>query len=197
MSESAEHKADVVVPDIGEAEDVEVIELCAAPGDPIAVDDPLIVIESDKASMEVPSPFAGTLGDLRVALGDVVNAGDVIATVLLRGVAPSRTPGQPSREPARGGRDRCSRRTRRRDRWGDSPAGPRADDERSRTGCRRCRRSRLRGPRGAAPGSRTWRRSQCHPGFRTARADRQGRCQGIRQGQDDRCRTGSIAARRA
>ena len=92
MSESAEHETDVVVPDIGEAEDVEVIELCAAPGDPIAVDDPLIVIESDKASMEVPSPFAGTLGDLRVALGDVVNAGDVIATVLLRGVAPSRSP---------------------------------------------------------------------------------------------------------
>ena len=81
MSESAEHETDVVVPDIGEAEDVEVIELCVAPGDAIAVDDPLIVIESDKASMEVPSPFAGTLRDLRVALGDVVNAGDVIATI--------------------------------------------------------------------------------------------------------------------
>lgn len=81
MSESAEHETDIVVPDIGEAEDVEVIELCVAPGDAIEVDDPLIVIESDKASMEVPSPFAGTLRDLRVVLGDVVNAGDVIATI--------------------------------------------------------------------------------------------------------------------
>ncbi len=76
-----EHETDVVIPDIGEAEDVEVIELCVAPGDTVAVDDPLIVIESDKASMEVPSPFAGTLHDLRVVLGDVVNAGDVIATI--------------------------------------------------------------------------------------------------------------------
>ena len=88
MSAGAERETDVVIPDIGEAEDVEVIELCVAPGDAVDADDPLIVIESDKASMEVPSPFAGTLRDLRVVLGDVVNAGDVIATVLLRGDAP-------------------------------------------------------------------------------------------------------------
>ena len=81
MSRATEHETDVVIPDIGEAEDVEVIELCVAPGDTVAVDDPLIVIESDKASMEVPSPFAGTLHDLKVVLGDVVNAGDVIATI--------------------------------------------------------------------------------------------------------------------
>ena len=81
MSPATEHETDIVIPDIGEAEDVEVIELCVAPGDSIEVDDPLIVIESDKASMEVPSPFAGTLRDLKVVLGDTVNAGDVIATV--------------------------------------------------------------------------------------------------------------------
>ena len=81
MNPSAERETDVVIPDIGEAEDVEVIELCVAPGDAIEVDDPLIVIESDKASMEVPSPFAGTLRGLKVVLGDVVNAGDVIATI--------------------------------------------------------------------------------------------------------------------
>lgn len=78
---SPEHQTDIVIPDIGEAEDVEVIELCVAPGDTVEVDDPLIVIESDKASMEVPSPFAGTLRDLKVVLGDEVNAGDVIATI--------------------------------------------------------------------------------------------------------------------
>ena len=60
---------------------MEVIELCVAPGDDVEVDDPLIVIESDKASMEVPSPFAGTLRNLKVVLGDLVNAGDVIATI--------------------------------------------------------------------------------------------------------------------
>ena len=81
MNPRAERETDVVIPDIGEAEDVEVIELCVAPGDAIEVDDPLIVIESDKASMEVPSPFAGTLRGLKVVLGDVVNAGDVIATI--------------------------------------------------------------------------------------------------------------------
>ena len=81
MNPSAERETDVVIPDIGEAEDVEVIELCVAPGDAIEVDDPLIVIESDKASMEVPCPFAGTLRGLKVVLGDVVNAGDVIATI--------------------------------------------------------------------------------------------------------------------
>lgn len=81
MSRDMEHETDVFIPDIGEAEDVEVIELCVAPGDAVEVDDPLIVIESDKASMEVPSPFAGTLRDLKVVLGDTVNAGDVIATL--------------------------------------------------------------------------------------------------------------------
>ena len=96
MSKTAERETDVVIPDIGEAEDVEVIELCLGPGDDVEVDDPLIVIESDKASMEVPSPFAGTLRDLKVVLGDVVNAGDVIATILLRGGSPSRSPAEGS-----------------------------------------------------------------------------------------------------
>ena len=96
MSKTAERETDVVIPDIGEAEDVEVIELCVAAGDGVEVDDPLIVIESDKASMEVPSPFAGTLRDLKVVLGDLVNAGDVIATILLRGDSPSRSPAEGS-----------------------------------------------------------------------------------------------------
>lgn len=70
---------EVVIPDIGDAEDVEVIELCVGPGDSVDVDGALIVIESDKASMEVPSPFAGTVAEIRVELGDHVNAGHVVA----------------------------------------------------------------------------------------------------------------------
>ena len=69
---------DVTIPDIGDAEDVEVIEICVGSGDSVAANDALIVIESDKASMEVPAPFAGTVGEVLVALGDVVNAGDAI-----------------------------------------------------------------------------------------------------------------------
>ena len=69
---------DVTIPDIGDAEDVEVIEICVDPGDAVAANDALIVIESDKASMEVPAPFEGTVDEILVALGDVVNAGDAI-----------------------------------------------------------------------------------------------------------------------
>jgi len=69
---------DVTIPDIGDAEDVEVIEICVAPGDAVAENDALIVIESDKASMEVPAPFAGTVDQVLVSLGDLVNAGDAI-----------------------------------------------------------------------------------------------------------------------
>ena len=69
---------DVTIPDIGDAEDVEVIEICVGSGDSVAANDALIVIESDKASMEVPAPFAGTVDEILVALGDVVNAGDAI-----------------------------------------------------------------------------------------------------------------------
>ena len=70
--------AEVKLPDIGDAEDVEVIEICVAPGDSVAENDALIVIESDKASMEVPAPFAGTVAEVLVALTDRVNAGDAI-----------------------------------------------------------------------------------------------------------------------
>ena len=53
--------SEVAIPDIGDAEDVEVIEICVSPGDEVAPNDALIVIESDKASMEVPAPFAGAV----------------------------------------------------------------------------------------------------------------------------------------
>ena len=73
--------SDVAIPDIGDAEDVEVIEICVAVGDAVAANDSLIVIESDKASMEVPAPFAGTVAEVLVALGDHVNTGDPILRI--------------------------------------------------------------------------------------------------------------------
>ncbi|MEE4299674.1 MAG: dihydrolipoyllysine-residue acetyltransferase [Pseudomonadales bacterium] len=71
----------VRIPDIGDSGEVEVIELLVAPDDVVAVDDPLIVIESDKASMEVPSTIAGRVVRLAVALGDQCSEGDVIAEI--------------------------------------------------------------------------------------------------------------------
>jgi pyruvate dehydrogenase E2 component (dihydrolipoamide acetyltransferase) len=71
----------ILIPDIGDAEDVEVIEILAKVGAQIGKDDPIIVIESDKASMEVPASISGTLRKIIVALGDKVRAGQAIAVV--------------------------------------------------------------------------------------------------------------------
>jgi len=72
---------DVRIPDIGDAEDVEVVEICVAVGDQVELDGPLIVIESEKASMEVPSPIAGRITRIDVKLGDRVEEGQVIAAI--------------------------------------------------------------------------------------------------------------------
>ncbi len=69
---------EVKVPDIGDFKGVEVIEVLAKPGDVLAPEDPLIVLESDKASMEVPAPQAGTVKELKVKVGDKVSEGDVM-----------------------------------------------------------------------------------------------------------------------
>ena len=71
----------ISVPDMGGAENVEVIELCVAIGDVVAVDDSLIVLESDKASMEIPSPVAGTVTAISAVLGDTMAEGDVILSI--------------------------------------------------------------------------------------------------------------------
>jgi pyruvate dehydrogenase E2 component (dihydrolipoamide acetyltransferase) len=72
---------EVKVPDIGDFKDVAVIELLIKPGDRIAVEQSLLTVESDKASMEIPSTHAGVVKDLRLKIGDTVNEGAVIATV--------------------------------------------------------------------------------------------------------------------
>ncbi len=72
---------EVLLPDIGDFHDVEIIEILVKPGDRVEAEDPLITLESDKASMEIPSPQAGVVGEIRVALGDKVNEGDLILTL--------------------------------------------------------------------------------------------------------------------
>ena len=68
----------IKVPDIGGAEGAEVVEVLVSPGETIAVEQSLVVVESDKASMEIPAPVAGVVSELRVAVGDAVSEGDVI-----------------------------------------------------------------------------------------------------------------------
>jgi pyruvate dehydrogenase E2 component (dihydrolipoamide acetyltransferase) len=69
---------EVFVPDIGDFKDVSVIELVVRPGDRIKPEDPLIVVESDKASMEIPAPSAGVVKELKIKVGDTVSEGSPI-----------------------------------------------------------------------------------------------------------------------
>ena len=69
---------EVLLPDIGDFHDVEIIEILVKTGDRVEAEDPLITLESDKASMEIPSPQAGVVGEVRVALGDKINQGDLL-----------------------------------------------------------------------------------------------------------------------
>ena len=71
----------VAVPDIGDFDDVPVIEILVSPGDTVALDDPLLTLESDKATMDVPAPFAGTVGELLVKIGDRVSQGVELLTL--------------------------------------------------------------------------------------------------------------------
>ena len=88
----------VVVPDIGGAEGAEVVELLVSVGDVIELEQSLIVLESDKASMEIPSAEAGTVTEIRVAVGDQLSEGDVILCLLY--TSPSPRDRQKSRMPS-------------------------------------------------------------------------------------------------
>ena len=72
---------DIIVPDLGGASDVEVIDLLVKVGDSVSVEDSLITVESDKASMDVPASHAGLISAIKVAIGDTVNEGDVIVVI--------------------------------------------------------------------------------------------------------------------
>jgi len=75
----------VLLPDVGDFADVEVIEVLVSPGDRVAVEDSLITLESDKASMEIPSPYAGEIKQVTVKVGERINRGHVIAVMAVEG----------------------------------------------------------------------------------------------------------------
>jgi pyruvate dehydrogenase E2 component (dihydrolipoamide acetyltransferase) len=68
----------VLVPDIGDYKDVDVIEVMVKAGDTIKAEDNLITLETDKAAMDVPSPYAGVIKEMKVKVGDKVSQGSVI-----------------------------------------------------------------------------------------------------------------------
>ena len=95
---------EVRVPDIGDFKDVAVIELLVKPGDTVKAEQSLLTVESDKASMEIPSSAAGVVKELKVKLGDKINIGDLVA--VLEGTAtgaPSAQGGSPPPRPSAAG----------------------------------------------------------------------------------------------
>jgi pyruvate dehydrogenase E2 component (dihydrolipoyllysine-residue acetyltransferase) len=95
--------AEVRVPDIGEFKDVPIIEVMVKPGDTITPEQPLVTLESDKASMEVPSPLGGVVQELKAKVGDRVSEGTVILTLRTEAAASARPPAAapaPAKSPA-------------------------------------------------------------------------------------------------
>ena len=82
----------LLVPDIGEFEKVEVIELLVKPGDQISLNDPVVTIESDKSSVEIPSTISGKVESIHIKVGDKVSMGDVLLSVKSSKESPSEKP---------------------------------------------------------------------------------------------------------
>ena len=80
---------EVKVPDIGDFKEIPVIEIHVKPGDKVKAEDPLVTLESDKATMEVPSPGAGVVKELKVKMGDKVSEGSLVLTLEAEGAAAS------------------------------------------------------------------------------------------------------------
>ena len=136
--------SDVLVPDIGDFTDVPIIEILVSPGDTVAAEDPLVTLESDKATMDVPSPMEGVVQEVKVSVGDTVSEGTLLLTLGARrggrgrSRRPSRWPSPPSEEPAAERADEL-RRARR------AAAGPRRAAEPA---------ARVAAPPYASPGTR-------------------------------------------
>ncbi len=92
---------EVQVPDIGDFKDVEIIEVLVKPGDAVTVDQSLLTVESDKASMEIPSTHAGVVKEMKVALGDKVSQGSLV--LVLEAAADAAVPPSPQPSPAAAG----------------------------------------------------------------------------------------------
>lgn len=86
---AAPSSVNIAIPDIGDFKDVAVIELLVKVGDTVTAEQSLFTVESDKASMEIPSPAAGTITALTLKIGDKVNVGEVVGAMSVQGAAPA------------------------------------------------------------------------------------------------------------
>ena len=91
---------EIKVPDIGDFSDVPVIEIHVAAGDQVNAEDPLVTLESDKATLDVPAPVAGTVSELRIAVGDAVSEGTVIMVMDVAGADTAAAPKEQLTQPA-------------------------------------------------------------------------------------------------
>jgi len=94
---------EVKVPDIGDFKDVPVIEVFVKPGDAVKAEDSLVTLESDKATMDVPAPAAGTVKDLRIKVGDKVSEGSVLLTLEADGASAAKPAPTPTPQPSSAG----------------------------------------------------------------------------------------------
>src|SRR5881394_4639248 len=90
----------VVVPDIGDFKEVAVIEILVKPGDTVAKEQSLVTLESDKATMEIPSPAAGVVKEIKVKTGDKVSQGSPIVVLEVTGAAAPEKPAAAPTKPA-------------------------------------------------------------------------------------------------
>ena len=90
----------ITIPDIGDFDAVEIIEVLVSVGDTVAVDDSLLTLESDKATMEIPSPFAGTITNITVEVGGSVSEGDHVFDIEVSGDVSAPAEEKPARAPA-------------------------------------------------------------------------------------------------
>ncbi len=102
---------EVKVPDIGDFKDVAVIELLVKEGDAVKAEQGLVTVESDKASMEIPSSHAGVVKELKIKLGDKVNEGSVL--LVLEGSSAAKAAPSPQPSPASAGEGAKAARRRR------------------------------------------------------------------------------------
>jgi len=86
---------DLILPDIGEFENVEIIEIHVAAGDRVQAEDPVLTLESDKATMDIPSPFAGTIKTIGVKVGDKVSEGSKLGSIESAEAADEKEPAKP------------------------------------------------------------------------------------------------------
>src|SRR5579863_5130970 len=93
--------SEIRLPDIGDFKDVPIIEIAVKPGQSVAKDEILLTLESDKATLDVPAPEAGVIGEIKVKVGDKVSQGDLLATYAGGGAAaPADKPAAPAEKPA-------------------------------------------------------------------------------------------------